>query len=185
MSHVWAVVAVVGMSVGWLIDPTQAGGKASISDSGEFVELRQEGEGRTVVDLLPLHRSGGARYFSAGVGLEARAVEYPPFSLKIVFTAGGKPFLSGVAVAIQPSSKGERHSRPFHGSRSMVHGCSWICRPGYTTSPPHMATTRRLSEASKWKPEGRRRCISVGLKIEGFPRACRRGKDGRDGCTVP
>jgi hypothetical protein len=106
MSHVWAVVAVVGISVGWLSDPAQAGWKASIGDSGEFVELRHEGDGRTVVDLLPLHRSGDARYFSAGVGLEAREAEYPPFSLKIVFTAGGKPFLSGVAVAIQPSKGG-------------------------------------------------------------------------------
>lgn len=106
MSPVWAVVAVVWMSAGWLIDPAQAGGKASIGGSGEFVELSHEGDGRTVVDRLPLYRSGGARYFSAGVGLEERTAEYPPFTLKIVFTAGGKPFLSGVAVAIQPSKGG-------------------------------------------------------------------------------
>ncbi len=51
---------------------------------------------------LPLYRSGAVRYFSAGVGLEERSTAYPPFPLKIVFTAGGKPFLSGVAVTIQP-----------------------------------------------------------------------------------
>jgi hypothetical protein len=39
------------------------------------------------------------------VGLEERAAEYPPFPLKVVFTAGGKPYLSGVSVTIQ-SAKG-------------------------------------------------------------------------------
>ena len=184
MSHVWAVVAVVGMSVGWLIDPAQAGGKASISDSGEFVELRQEGEGRTVVDLLPLHRCGVCPIFQCRSG-SRRAQGGVSFILPQDCVYGRRQAVPlrrrGGHSTIQRRSGG----RTFHGSRSMVRGCSWICRPGYTTSPPHMATTRRRSKASKWKPEGRRRCISVGLKIEGFPRACRRSKDGRDGCTVP
>jgi hypothetical protein len=59
-----------------------------------------------VVDTLPLHQKGNIRYFSAGVGLEERMAEYPPFSLKVVFTAGGKPYLSGVSVTIQQITRG-------------------------------------------------------------------------------
>lgn len=76
------------------------GAVARIGASSEFVELSHQIEGRTTVDLLPLHRAGDVRYFSAGIGLEERAAQYPPFSLKLVFTAGGKPFLSGVSVTI-------------------------------------------------------------------------------------
>jgi hypothetical protein len=35
--------------------------------------------------------------------LEEREATYPPFSLKLVFTAGGKPYLTGVDVTIQPA----------------------------------------------------------------------------------
>ncbi len=82
------------------------GAVARIGASSEFVELSHQIEGRTTVDLLPLHRAGDVRYFSAGIGLEERAAQYPPFSLKLVFTAGGKPFLSGVSVTIQPVKGG-------------------------------------------------------------------------------
>jgi hypothetical protein len=79
---------------------------ARIGDPGDSVELSQQIDGRTVVDTLPLYRAGSIRYFSAGVGIEERSAEYPPFSLKLVFTAGGKPFLAGVAVTIQPAKGG-------------------------------------------------------------------------------
>ena len=46
--------------------------------------------------------------------MEERQAEYPPFSLKLVFTAGGKPYLAGVDVTIKPA-KGERPSSS-HGS---------------------------------------------------------------------
>lgn len=92
--------------------PAEAGGMARIAESGEFLELSHEAEGRTVVDHLPLYRSGGMRYFSAGVGLEERMAEYPPFALKLVFTAGGKPFLAGVAVTIQASKGGSMLTIP-------------------------------------------------------------------------
>jgi len=72
-----------------------------IGQSGEFLEFEQNGQ--TITDYLPLRRMAGVRYFSAGVGLEERSASYPSFALKIVFTAGGKPFLSGVAVTIQPA----------------------------------------------------------------------------------
>lgn len=116
------VCVIVGwVSLGGAIGPAAAGGVASIGESGEFVELSHEVEGRKVVDHLPLYRSGGLRYFSAGVGLEERSAEYPPFPLKIVFTAGGKPFLSGVAVTIQPSKGGAAWSIP----REQVEG-PWL-----------------------------------------------------------
>lgn len=91
---VLSVVFMGGMSL------ADGGAVARIGASSEFVELSHQIEGRTTVDLLPLHRVGDVRYFSAGIGLEERAAQYPPFSLKFVFTAGGKPFLSGVSVTI-------------------------------------------------------------------------------------
>ncbi|MGC3976458.1 MAG: carboxypeptidase-like regulatory domain-containing protein [Nitrospira sp.] len=57
-------------------------------------------------ERLPLYRSGTARYFSAGIGQVERAAIYPPFSLKLVFTAGGKPFISGVAVTLRQAKGG-------------------------------------------------------------------------------
>ena len=79
---------------------------ARIGDSGEFVEFEQQINGQIFKNSLPLYQAGGVRYFSAGVGLEERAAEYPPFSLKAVFTAGGKPFLAGVDVMVQPVEGG-------------------------------------------------------------------------------
>jgi hypothetical protein len=79
---------------------------ARIGASSEFLEFEQQINGQVVKNVLPLHQAGGVRYFSAGVGLEERAAEYPPFSLKAVFTAGGKPFLARVDVTIQPAKGG-------------------------------------------------------------------------------
>lgn len=78
---------------------------ARIGESGKFLELEQQVNGRVFKSDLPLHQAEGVRYFSAGVGLEERAAEYPPFSLKLVFTAGGKPFLAGVDVTIQSADE--------------------------------------------------------------------------------
>lgn len=83
----------------------EGGSVARIGESGEFLELEHRVNGQVSKDSLPLYRAGGVRYFSAGVGIEERRAEYPPFSLKLVFTAGGRPFLAGVAVTIQ-SAKG-------------------------------------------------------------------------------
>lgn len=100
---VWAFA--LWVCVGGGVSLAESGAVARIGATGEVVELSHQVDGRTVVDALPLHRAGTVRYFSAGVGLEERAAEYPQFSLKVVFTAGGKPYLSGVSVAIQ-SAKG-------------------------------------------------------------------------------
>jgi hypothetical protein len=103
-----SVLWVVGLSVMFNggVGLADGGAVARIGASSEFVELSHQIDGRTTVDLLPLHRVGDVRYFSAGIGLEERAAQYPPFSLKLVFTAGGKPFLSGVSVTIQPVKGG-------------------------------------------------------------------------------
>ena len=79
---------------------------ARIGASGDTLEFEQRVNGQTVKGSLPLYTSAGVRYFTAGVGLEERSAEYPPFALKIVLTAGGKPFLTGVAVTIQPANGG-------------------------------------------------------------------------------
>ena len=92
---------------------------AKIGQSGEFLELEQNGQ--TIKDHLPLHRTAGVRHFSAGVGLEERSAVYPPFSLKIVMTAGGKPFLADVAVTIQPVKGGTAIAIP----RDQVQG-PWL-----------------------------------------------------------
>ena len=54
-----------------------------------------------MIETLPLHQAGAFRYFSAGMGLEERAADYPPFPLKLVFTAGARPYVTGVSVTIQ------------------------------------------------------------------------------------
>jgi hypothetical protein len=72
-----------------------------VGPTGKFLELQRASGGQVVKDDLPLYQSGNIRYFSAGVGLEERQAEYPPFSLKLIFTAGGKPYLTGVDVTVQ------------------------------------------------------------------------------------
>lgn len=67
---------------------------ARLLPSGDGLELEYRSEGYTWKDLLPVYRIGGVRYFSAGVGLAERRIEYPPFPLKIVLTAGGKPYVT-------------------------------------------------------------------------------------------
>lgn len=79
---------------------------ARVGQSGEFLEMEDQRTGEVVKSYLPLYRVGNIRYFSAGVGLEERQAEYPHFSLKVVFTAGGKPYLTGVDVTIQPQKEG-------------------------------------------------------------------------------
>jgi hypothetical protein len=84
-----------------LVIPADAGPTARMSESGEMLELEYEGAGRTYTDTIPLYRTGKIRYFSAGVGIEERSASYPPFPLKLVFTAGGKPYVAGVSVMVQ------------------------------------------------------------------------------------
>jgi len=79
---------------------------ATIGQSGESIELEWQEEGRTVSSSLPLYSKGAVHYFSAGVGVEERSAQYPPFALKVVFTAGDKSLLSHAGVTIQPAKAG-------------------------------------------------------------------------------
>ena len=98
------------------------GGSVSrMGESGELLELEYQVNGQRSKGSLPLYRTEGVRYFSAGVGIEERSAEYPPFSLKLVFTAGGKPFLTGVAVTIQSAKGGP----PINIPRDHVNG-PWL-----------------------------------------------------------
>lgn len=92
---------VLSLSVIGSVGLAESGPIAQIGASGEVLELSHQVDGRTVVETLPLYHAGAIRYFSAGVGLEERVAEYPPFSLKLVFTAGGRPYLSRVSVMIE------------------------------------------------------------------------------------
>lgn len=99
----WIVLALaLWFCVGDGLIQAEGGLIARVGQSGEFLELEQS-NGQVIKDYLPLYRAGGVRYFSVGVGLEERQAQYPPFSLKLVFTAGGKPYLAGVDVTIQPA----------------------------------------------------------------------------------
>lgn len=80
---------------------------ARVLESGDGLELRFEEGGQSVTEVIPLYREEGGRYFSAGIGIDERQAEYPPFPLKLVFTAGGKPFLTGVAVTIRSAKDGK------------------------------------------------------------------------------
>jgi len=79
---------------------------AQVLPDGESVELAIPTDVGVQKEQLPLYHSGAVRYFSAGIGQAERAAEYPPFSLKLVFTAGGKPFVSGVAVTLRQEKAG-------------------------------------------------------------------------------
>jgi hypothetical protein len=75
---------------------------ARVGPSGEFLELEDQTNGQAITEYIPVHQASGVRYFSAGVGLEERQAAYPPFALKLVFAAGGRPYVTGVEVTIKP-----------------------------------------------------------------------------------
>jgi hypothetical protein len=77
-----------------------------IAPTGDALELEIPTEIGPQKDSIPLYRKGTIRYFSTGIGQVERQAAYPPFSLKLVFTAGGKPFVTGVTVTLR-DAKGE------------------------------------------------------------------------------
>jgi len=80
--------------------PALAKTSVRVLPSEDGLELAHDEGIASSKTILPLYRTGGIRYFSAGVGLEERAADYPPFPLKIVFVVGGKPYLAQVDVHI-------------------------------------------------------------------------------------
>jgi len=89
----------------WLVwvEPVAAGVTTRVAPSGDAIELEIPTDIGTQKESLPLYHSGTIRYFSAGIGQVEREAAYPPFSLKLVFTAGGKPFVTGVEVVLRQS----------------------------------------------------------------------------------
>lgn len=96
------LAAFMVLGVGWfaLAMPCEAKTTARILPSGEEIEIASHGEEGLYKTTIPIYRSAGIQYFSAGVGLEERQAEYPPFPLKLIFVEGEKAFTSHVEVAI-------------------------------------------------------------------------------------
>ena len=98
----FGVVLGLGFIVGLAtFEKAEAGGVARVLPSGDGIQVEYQGAEGMQQEIIPLYQVGKVRYFSAGIGLDERQAEYPAFALKLVFTAGGKPFLTGVAVTIQ------------------------------------------------------------------------------------
>ncbi len=79
---------------------------ARVLPNGEAIELEIPTDIGSQKERLPLYHSGKVRYFSAGIGQVEREAAYPPFSLKLVFTAGGKPFVTGVDLTLRNAKGG-------------------------------------------------------------------------------
>lgn len=80
---------------------SEAASTAKLTPSGEGIELEfTEEDGTVSQETLTLYKAGAIRYFSAGMGLEERAAQYPPFPLKLIFVAGAKAYVSKVSVTI-------------------------------------------------------------------------------------
>ena len=96
------ILLIVGWWCGWGPGTGSAEVTATsrILPAGDALELTYQSNGDTWRDLLPIHRAGPVRYFSAGVGMAERAAEYPPFPLKLVLTAGGKPYVARVGLEV-------------------------------------------------------------------------------------
>lgn len=109
----WRWSGIVSLA-GWLCLTTTLGASSGVrvSETEESLELEYRSGDTVVKDRLPLYRVGRVRYFSAGVGAEERSIEYPPFALKIVFTAGGTAYVTGPSVVIQKQSGEEVVSIP-------------------------------------------------------------------------
>jgi hypothetical protein len=122
----------------------EGGPVARIGESGEFLELEYQVNGQRFKDSLPLYRANGVRYFSAGVGLDERTAEYPPFSLKLVFTAGGKPFLAPEFRSLFSRQQGDLRSI-FPVNMLTDLGCSSNFRPAPITSRRSTRIGRRVS----------------------------------------
>lgn len=99
-------VVLMGGMIGlvfWLIGSSADAGTvtARVLPSGDGIELEFPADTGSQTEVIPLFQSGKIRYFSAGIGQVEREAAYPPFGLKLVFTAGGKPFVTGVGVTLR------------------------------------------------------------------------------------
>lgn len=91
----------IGVLCGFLLTSSEATGSSRVLQSGASIEIVGEGPEGAYRAVIPIHRSGDLRYFSAGVGIEEREAEYPAFPLKIILVAGQKAYLSRVPLTIR------------------------------------------------------------------------------------
>lgn len=102
------IVILVGTTwMTWPYVQTWAGATVRFAESGDALVLTDEPSKGLPTMRIPLYRQGTVRYFSAGVGIEERNADYPPFALKLMFTAGGRPYVAGVAVRIENVKDGQ------------------------------------------------------------------------------
>lgn len=98
------LVGIVGASLALVwAEPISAEVLARMTLGGDAIELEIPTEIGPQKDLIPLYRGGNIPYFSAGIGQAEREALYPAFSLKLVLTAGGKPFVVGAGVVLRNS----------------------------------------------------------------------------------
>jgi len=95
---VYTVVLISLLGVGF--SKADARPQARLVPEKNRVEIGMN-NGPSATRMLPLYEQRQIQYFSAGVGLEEREAQYPPFSLKCVFVEGAKPFLARVAVTVR------------------------------------------------------------------------------------
>lgn len=89
------------------VNAMAASGVARVLPAGDGIELEFPVDAGSQKEVIPLFQSGTIRYFSAGIGQVEREATYPPFALKLVFTAGGKPFVTGAGVTIRNAKGAE------------------------------------------------------------------------------
>lgn len=100
------VLGTLAFAVAWGsgVPDGEANTSMRILPSGEAIEFTYSANDHTYSFTLPIYQSGDIRYFSAGVGVEERQVDYPPFPLKLIFVAGKQPYLSQIDVTISDGS---------------------------------------------------------------------------------
>jgi hypothetical protein len=94
------VLVVLGSGWFTLTESGEVKTVARILPSGAEIELISHGEMGQHKTTVPVYQSAGARYFSAGVGLDQREADYPTFSLKLIFVEGARALTSNANVVI-------------------------------------------------------------------------------------
>ena len=115
------------------------GPSLDLADSGDSVEL----DGRTVVESLPLDRSGSVRYFKRlDSGWRSATPTIPPSHWKLEFSGEESPFWLEWRSPFDPEKGEPPISIP--GDHATARGRSSIFRPAPITSQRFMRTYLRL-----------------------------------------
>lgn len=153
-----ALTTILACSLLWLpaMPQSQAATSATMLPSGEAIELSGQGAQAAFKTTIPVHRSGNVRYFSAGVGLEERQADYPPFPLKLIFVAGPRAYLSKVGVTITNDSGTVRVDIP---SDHVTGPWLFVDLPAGTYDVEAVSLGERLEKTGVRVPTGRTRTI--------------------------